>query len=226
MIGRFDYNNDEVMKILNNPSYTEDQKKALFEKYKSDLKETRRKEIIDRLNECAKNNPIITQEEYVNFLKQYNDDDLSKPFEVIETELETFSKIMQAKYDKYIADKEAKEAAERAAAEPAVQQEPIAQVEEEEDIADEITPDVTPVEYNKNELSDTIFNQAPVTEEPALEETVDDLKPTVFEENEVKEVMPEDIPEINEKGNASAIIISIIAIIIGMVIMYSIIKLK
>ena len=226
MIGRFDYNNDEVMKILNNPSYTEDQKKSLFEKYKSELKETRRKEIIDRLNECAKNNPIITQEEYVNFLKQYNDDDLSKPFEVIETELETFSKIMQAKYDKYIADKEAKEAAERAAAEPAVQQEPIAQVEEEEDIADEITPDVTPVEYNKNELSDTIFNQAPVTEEPALEETVDDLKPTVFEENEVKEVMPEDIPEINEKGNASAIIISIIAIIIGMVIMYSIIKLK
>ena len=226
MVGRFDYNNDEVMKILNNPSYTEDQKKALFEKYKSDLKETRRKEIIDRLNECAKNNPIITQEEYVNFLKQYNDDDLSKPFEVIETELETFSKIMQAKYDKYIAEKEAKEAAERAAAEPVVEPEPIAQVEEEEDIADEITPDVTPVEYNKNELSDTIFNQAPVTEEPALEETVDDLKPTVFEENEVKEVMPEDIPEINEKGNASAIIISIIAIIIGMVIMYSIIKLK
>ena len=81
MVGSFDYNNNDVMNILNNPNYTEDQKKALFEKYKSDLKENRRKEIIARLNECAKNNPIITQEEYVNFLKQYNDDDLSKPFE-------------------------------------------------------------------------------------------------------------------------------------------------
>ena len=59
MVGKFDYNNSDVMNILNNPSYTEDQKKALFEKYKSDLKETRRKEITARLNECAKNNPII-----------------------------------------------------------------------------------------------------------------------------------------------------------------------
>ena len=38
--------------------------------------------------------------------------------------------------------------------------------------------------------------------------------------------MPDELPELDEKGNASAIIISIIAIIIGMVIMYSIIKLK
>ena len=219
MVGNFDYNNNDVMNILNNPSYTEDQKKALFEKYKSDLKETRRKEIIERLNECAKNNPIITQEEYVNFLKQYNDDDLSKPFEVIEKELDNFSRTMQAKYDNYMAEKAAKEAA-------SVPVEQTAPVEPEEDIADEIKPDVTPTKYNNNELSDTIFNQSPITESPAVEETVDDLKPTVFEENEVKEVMPDELPELNEKGNASAIIISIIAIIIGMVIMYSIIKLK
>ena len=80
MIGSFDYNNNDVMNILNNPSYTEDQKKALFEKYKSDLKETRRREIINRLNECAKNNPIITQEEYINFLKKYNDDDFTNKY--------------------------------------------------------------------------------------------------------------------------------------------------
>ena len=226
MIGKFDYNNNDVMNILNNPSYTQDQKKALFEKYKSDLKETRRKEIINRLNECAKNNEIITQEEYVNFLKQYNDDDLSKPFEVIEKELENFSREMEIKKQNYLAEKAAKEAAQvqvpvqEPVAVPTVSNKP-----EEDDFEDEIKPDVTPEGYNSNELSDTIFNQSPILE-PSIEETTDDLNPTVFEENEVKEVMPDELPELDEKGNASAIIISIIAIIIGMVIMYSIIKLK
>lgn len=226
MIGNFDYNNSDVMNILSNPSYTEDQKKALFEKYKSDLKETRRKEIINRLNECAKNNPIITQEEYVNFLKQYNDDDLSKPFEIIEKELDNFSRTMQDKYDNYMREKALKESMQNV--QPIEQPvEPVVNtpVEEEFDIADEIKPDVTPVEYNSNELSDTIFSQAPISETSDTSNV--ELKPTVFEENEVKEVMPEDIPEaLNEKGNASAVIVSIIAIIIGMVIMYSIIKLK
>lgn len=216
MVGNFDYNNNDVMNILNNPGYTEDQKKALFEKYKSDLKENRRKEIINRLNECAKNNPIITQEEYVNFLKRYNDDDLSKPFEIIEKELENFSRTMQDKYDAYMKRKE--EARIEAAKN-------IPEVEEDVDISDEIKPDVTPNGYNSNILSDTIFNQTPI-DEPS-DTTNIELKPTVFEEKDVKEVMPEDIPEaLNEKGNASAIIVSIIAIIIGMVIMYSIIKLK
>ena len=212
MVGNYDYNNEDVMNILNNPNYTEDQKKALFEKYKADLKDLRRKEIIKRLNECAKNNPIITEEEYINFLKQYNDDDLSKPFETIEKELERFSKNMQEKYDAYMKAKENETKV----------------VEEIEDnISDEIKPDVTPVSYNSNELADTIFNQEPITVPKVEEPLKDDLKATVFEENNVKEVMPEDIPEaLDEKGNASAIIISIIAIIIGMVIMYSIIKLK
>lgn len=227
MVGNFDYNNDEVMRILNNPNYTDEQKKALFEKYKSDLKETRRKEIINRLNECAKNNPIITQEEYVSFLKKYNDDDLSKPFEVIEQELETFSRQMQDKYDAYMKAKEIQAApvapvVQEQAAMVAEEPTPVAQPEPEQDIADEIKPDVTPVSYNNDELSDTVFNQAPITTD-----TVNNLNPTVFEDKEVKEVMPEEMPEaLDEKGNASAIIISIIAIIIGMVIMYSIIKLK
>lgn len=217
MIGSFDYNNNDVMNILNNPNYTEDQKKALFEKYKSDLKETRRREIINRLNECAKNNPIITQEEYINFLKKYNDDDLSKPFEIIEKELDTFSRTMQEKYDNYLREKEEKE--------NSIIEEDISL---DEDIADEIKPDVTPVEYNTNRLSDTIFNSAPIkpVEEPEVEEDIE-LKPTVFEDKSVKEVMPEDIEDgLNEKGNASAVILSIIAIIIGMVIMYTIIKIK
>lgn len=217
MIGSFDYNNNDVMNILNNPNYTEDQKKALFEKYKSDLKETRRREIINRLNECAKNNPIITQEEYINFLKKYNDDDLSKPFEIIEKELDTFSRTMQEKYDNYLREKEEKE--------NSIIEEDISL---DEDIADEIKPDVTPVEYNTNRLSDTIFNSSPIKPaiEPEVEEDIE-LKPTVFEDKSVKEVMPEDIEDgLNEKGNASAVILSIIAIIIGMVIMYTIIKIK
>ena len=230
MVGSFDYNNDEVMNILNNPNYTEDQKKALFEKYKSDLKEARRKQIIDRLNECAKNNPIITQEEYLNFLKRQPIDDLAVEFSKIEQQLDKFSNDMQIKYNEYMKAKQA----ESVVPTPQVQPEPVvetpvepaAPVEEEVDIADEIKPDITPTEYNNNELSDTIFNQSPITNNNVSEET-SNLNPTVFEDSEVKEVMPEDIPDnLNEKGNASAIIISIIAIIIGMVIMYSIIKLK
>ena len=212
MIGNYDYNNDEVMKILNNAEYTDEQKKDLFEKYKANLKDLRRKEIINRLNECAKSNPIITQEEYINFLKKYNDDDLSKPFEVIESELNAFKTSMDNKYREYLIKKEEEEmAAATAAAEV---------TEPEEDI--EITPDVTPF---------TSTQPAPVVEQPVVETPVapeeDNLAPTVFEDKEVKEVMPEELPEASgQKGNASAIIISIIAIIIGIVIMFAIIKLK
>lgn len=204
MVGNYDYNNDDVMKILDNPNYTEEEKKNLFEKYKSDLKELRRKEIIDRLNEYAKNNPIITQEEYVSILKKYNDDDLSKPFEVIESELNAFKSDMNKKYDEYLIKKQ----------EEAVL---ATNVEEEE----EITPDVTP--FAAKEEVPEINNE---TVETPIEED-DNLAPTVFESNEVKEVMPEEIPDASsQKGNASAIIISIIAIIIGIAIMYAIIKLK
>lgn len=220
MVGNYDYNNEEVMNILNNSIYTDEQKKQLFEKYKSDLKDKRRREIINRLNECAKNNPIVTQEEYINFLKQYNDDNLTKPFEVIEKELEIFSRKMQEKYDAYIKAKQEAEIKNSSIEKEVVVEDNNSDL----DISDEIKPDVTPVSYNTNNLSDTIF-QNPIISNESVEE--DNLEPTVFESQEVKEKLPEEIPDsLNEKGNASAIIISIIAIIIGMVIMYSIIKLK
>lgn len=206
MVNRFDYNNDDVMKILDNATYTEEQKKELFEKYKSDLKDLRRKEIVDRLNEYAKNNPIITQEDYVNILKSYDNDDLSKPFEVIEEELNTFKNNMDKKYNDYLVKKE-----EEAAA---LVNEP--EVSEEDE---EITPDVTPF-ATKEVLETPVVNEEPVS-------TDTNLQPTVFEDKEVKEVMPDELPEASgQKGNASAIIISIIAIILGIVIMYAIIKLK
>ena len=223
MVGSFDYNNNDVMEILNNPNLNDEQKKKLFEKYKFDLKETRRKEIITRLNECAKNNPIITQEEYVNFLKKYNDDDLSKPFEVIESELEDFSREMQEKYNAYLRRKEAEKKEQEIPTSNTLFEEP--EVEEEpenyelDDEEDDITPDITPNNYS--ELVDALYNNT--------DEDTREIKPAVFDddEDEVKEMMPEDIPEsLDEKGNANAVIISIIAIIVGMVIMYSIIKLK
>ncbi len=205
MVNKFDYNNESVMAILNNANYTDEQKKELFEKYKSDLKELRRKEILDRLTEYAKNNPVITQEEYVEVLKRYSNDDLSKPFEVIESELNTFKDDMDKKYQEYLAKKEEEAAA--AVNEPEVEE--------------EITPDVTPF------TTPTPVVEEPVVETPSVLADEDPLAPTVFEDKEVKEVMPEEIPDTSsQKGNASAIIISIIAIIIGIVIMFAIIKLK
>ena len=225
MGGNFDYNNDEVMNILNNPNFTEEQKKALFERYKSDLKEKRKKEIIRIVNECAKTNPIITEEEYIEVLKKYSNDDLSKPFEIIEKELAMFSKKMQDKYDAYSKAKAAEAAKEQAKIQEAVAETP-AQVEtpveatpsmavapeketnlfDDLGIDEDITPDVTPINYKPSNSTKTN---------------------TLKLEKNVKEVMPSELnDDLNEKGSASAVIISIIAIIIGMVIMYSIIKLK
>ena len=212
MVNKFDYNNDNVMAILNNANYTDEQKKELFEKYKSDLKELRRKEILDRITEYAKNNPVITQEDYVEVLKRYNDDDLSKPFEVIESELNKFKNDMDVKYRDYLAKKE-----EEAALSMVNEPEPEVPVEEE------ITPDVTPF---TGKIETPVVEEDPIIT-PSVEIEDDNLAPTVFEDKEVKEVMPEELPDASsQKGNASAIIISIIAIIIGIVIMFAIIKLK
>lgn len=213
MINTLDFNNEDVMTILSNPSYTEEQKKDLFEKYKTDLKDSRRKEIINRLNKCAKENPIITQEEYINFLKQYNNDDLSKPFEIIEKELNAFSNKMKDKYELYL---KAKEEENRIKEEEAKEVQD--KVPEEEFDLDDITPDVTP--YHSSDIDNTSFKPSNIEEN-------DNLKATVFENSDVKEIKPENLPgSLDEKGNASAIIISIIAIIVGMVVMYSILKLK
>lgn len=220
MVGTLDFNNDDVLRILDNPNYTDSQKKSLFEKYKTDLKDARRKEIINRLNECAKNNPIVTQEEYINFLKQYNGDDLTKPFDVIEEEIEAFNSKMNRKYEEYLRDQEEKKKIEEELQnETKVEEEPEENKSEEDFDIDDIKPDVTPVSYN--DLDNTLFSK------PIKEEKDDSLEPTVFEDKRVKEKNPEELAgSLDEKGNASAIIISIIAIIVGMVIMYSIIKLK
>ena len=221
MYNRFDYNNSNVMDILNNPNYTDEQKKSLFDKYKSDLKALRRKEILDRLTEYAKNNPIITQEDYINILKNYDNDDLSKPFEVIEAELNKFKSDMDTKYNDYLVKKREEEAAAAIVTEPVVEKPvEVTPVEEAPVEEDEITPDVKPFAP----VEEPTIEVTPVT--PAVEDE-DNLAPTVFENKEVKEVMPEELPEASgQKGNASAIIISIIAIIIGIVIMYAIIKLR
>ena len=118
---------------------------------------------------------------------------------------------MDIKYRDYLAKKEEEATITDNKIEP--------EIEEDE----EITPDVTP-------FTSTV--ETPVVEEepvitPSVEIEEDNLAPTVFEDKEVKEVMPEELPDASsQKGNASAIIISIIAIIIGIVIMFAIIKLK
>ena len=125
---------------------------------------------------------------------------------------------MRKKYDEYLAS----------------------QKEEEE----EILPDVTKEENEDLEsmtFDDTIFD-APKVEEKEDEEELKPsfsltsemsvlneepellAKPLFNEEDDSMEVMPEEND--SEKGNASAIIISIIAVIIGAVVMYSIIRLN
>lgn len=234
MTNKLDYNNEVVLQILNNPSYTEEQKKELFEQYKLELKKKRKNEIVARLNDYARDIPVITKEIYIECLKKYENDDLTKPFEVIEEELKTFEAEMKSKYDLYLKEKEAQTSA----------------LKEPEDIAlEEIVPDVTPakpevVESKEDEFNDTMFKDP---EEFA--EKMEDVTPSLFikdeisvlneepevlakpliekAEEETKEVMPEELPDsLDEKGNASAIILSIIAIIIGAVVMYTIIKLK
>ena len=162
---------------------------------------------------------------YNLLLQKYSYDDLSKPCEIIEKELAMFSKKMQDKYDAYSKAKAAEAAKEQAKIQEAVAETP-AQVEtpveatpsmavapeketnlfDDLGIDEDITPDVTPINYKPSNSTKTN---------------------TLKLEKNVKEVMPSELnDDLNEKGSASAVIISIIAIIIGMVIMYSIIKLK
>ena len=71
-----------------------------FDSYKEALLSERRTEIINRLNECAKENPMITQEKYVAMLKKYSNDDLSIPFDSILMDIDEFDKEMQLEYSK------------------------------------------------------------------------------------------------------------------------------
>ena len=122
MGNRFDYNEEEVMKILSDATKTDEEKKAAFDSYKTGLLSERKNEIINKLNECAKENPMITQEKYVAMLKKYSNDDLSIPFDSILADIEVFDREMKDEYNKYLEEQKAKEVQ----VEPAPVVEPVA----------------------------------------------------------------------------------------------------
>ena len=220
MTQKLDYSREDAMEILNNVNFSDEEKRSQYEEYMSELKKARKNAIVTKLNDLAREIPTITKDIYISVLKKYENDDLSIPFEVIESELSTFEKDMRKKYDEYLAS----------------------QKEEEE----EILPDVTKEENENLEsmtFDDTIFDAPKV--EVEIKEDEEELKPSFSltsemsvlneepellakplfnEEEDSMEVMPEEND--SEKGNASAIIISIIAVIIGAVVMYSIIRLN
>lgn len=219
MTQKLDYSREDAMEILNNVNFSDEEKRSQYEEYMSELKKARKNAIVTKLNDLAREIPTITKDIYISVLKKYENDDLSIPFEVIESELSTFEKDMRKKYDEYLAS----------------------QKEEEE----EILPDVTKEENEDLEsmtFDDTIFDAPKVEEEKEDEEELKPsfsltsemsvlneepellAKPLFNEEEDSMEVMPEEND--SEKGNASAIIISIIAVIIGVVVMYSIIRLN
>ena len=220
MTQKLDYSREDAMEILNNVNFSDEEKRSQYDEYMSELKKARKNTIVTKLNDLAREIPTITKDIYISVLKKYENDDLSIPFEVIESELSTFEKDMRKKYDEYLSS----------------------QKEEEE----EILPDVTKEENEDLEsmtFDDTIFDAPKVEEE--IKEDEEELKPSFSltsemsvlneepellakplfnEEEDSMEVMPEEND--SEKGNASAIIISIIAVIIGAVVMYSIIRLN
>ena len=216
MMQKLDYSREEAMEILNNTTYSDEEKKVMYEKYMSDLKKKRKDAVVAKLNDLAMNNPIITKEIYIAKLKEYESDDLSKPFEIIEKELMDFENEMKNKYNEYLKSKQ------------------------EETV--EITPDVKPEIIEEETFDDTIFSEPIIVEEDeeevvpslvikdeisVLNEEPEILAKSLFDTSseDAEEVMPDVFPD-NEKGNASAIILSIIAIIIGVVVMYSIIRLN
>ena len=218
MTQKLDYSREDAMEILNNVNFSDEEKRSQYEEYMSELKKTRKNAIVTKLNDLAREIPTITKDIYISVLKKYDNDDLSIPFEVIESELSTFEKDMRKKYDEYLAS----------------------QKEEEEEILPDVTKEVNE-DLESMTFDDTIFD-APKVEEKEDEEELKPsfsltsemsvlneepellAKPLFNEEDDSMEVMPEEND--SEKGNASAIIISIIAVIIGAVVMYSIIRLN
>lgn len=222
MAQKLDYSREDAMQILNNTNCSDEDKRSQYEEYMNNLKKTRKNAIVTKLNDLAREIPTITKDIYISVLKKYENDDLSIPFEVIESELSDFEKEMRKKYDEYL------------------------ESQKQEEI-EEILPDVTKEEPAEKEedsdnFEDTIFGAPKMEEEKDIEE---DLKPSfsltgemsvLNEEPELlakplfneEESDSEIIPDENEseRGNASAIIISIIAVIIGAVVMYSIIRLN
>ena len=227
MGNRFDYNEEEVMKILSDPSTSEEQKKAAFDKYKADLLSERKTEIINKLNECAKENPMITQDKYIAMLKKYSNDDLSIPFDSVLADIEAFDKEMKEEYNKYLETEKAKEVVA-----PAIPETPVVP---ETPVEHPVITETPAVETPVIEETPTSPEEAPISIEVtpgADEEIVPDVTPfsntieaNPFFDEKQKEVDPNDSNN-GQRGNATAIIISIITIIIVIVIMYSIIRLK
>ncbi len=220
MGNKFDYNEEEVMKILSDATKTDEQKKAAFDSYKETLLSERKTEIINRLNACAKDNPTITQEVYISMLKKYSNDNLEIPFDSIINDIDAFDKEMKAKYEEM----------ERAKAVEVPTPAPIPETPTPAPIPE------TPVASVEPEITITetpAVEEAPVNIEinAADEEITPDVTPfsntveanPLFDDNQM-EISPDEAD--SQKGNANAIIISIITIIIGIVIMYSIIRLK
>lgn len=214
MTQKLDYSREEAMQILNSQNYSDQEKRQLYEKYMNDLKKNRKNLIVAKLNEYAKDIPTITKEIYISKLKEYENDDLSKPFEVIEQELINFGKEMQDKYDQYLKSKQPVQEPVEEVSEPNQAQD---QVEEDfedtifSDKAFDLDEEVKPSLVITNEYS--VINEEPEEKiKPLFENSNDESKDVIIEDDE------------KEKGNASAIIISIIALIIGVLVMYSIIK--
>ena len=92
---------------------SDEEKRSQYEEYMSELKKTRKNAIVTKLNDLAREIPTITKDIYISVLKKYDNDDLSIPFEVIESELSTFEKDMRKKYDEYLASQKEEEERKR-----------------------------------------------------------------------------------------------------------------
>lgn len=227
MNNKLDYSSEEAMKILKNEGLTDEQKKAAFEKYKSDLQALRRKEIVARVNELAQRLPNITQEIYLQFLKKYDKDDLSTPFLEIEKDIKVFENEMTQKYNEYLENKKREEESMMV---PPVAEEPQFEQTTEAPIIPDVVPETQINEDVNNVIPDDLDEKIEPTlvlgENSVLNEEPETLAKPLFDDK-AKDVMPNTIPETEgEKGNASAIILSIIAIIVGAVVMYTIITMN
>ncbi|MBR2603649.1 MAG: hypothetical protein IKE10_01300 [Bacilli bacterium] len=219
MGNKFDYNEEEVMKILSDATKTDEQKKAAFDSYKETLLSERKTEIINRLNACAKDNPTITQEVYISMLKKYSNDNLEIPFDSIINDIDAFDKEMKAKYEEMERAKAVEVPTPAPIPEtpaPVVPETPVASVEPEITITETPAVEEAPVNIEINAADEEITPDV-----TPFSNTVE-ANP-LFDDNQM-EISPDEAD--SQKGNANAIIISIITIIIGIVIMYSIIRLK
>ena len=126
---------------------------------------------------------------------------------------------MKAKYNQYLESQKKPE--------PVVEEAPLnEEIKEEESFDDTIFSE--PILASDYEDEEDVKPSLVITDEVSVinEEPIEKVKP-LFDnaDDETKDIIPDDM-DVKEKGSASAIIISIIAVIIGILVMYSIIKLN